>query len=178
MKMKRKMMVILTCTGLAGALLVSSCKKSEVSKKDQTLDSLIGKATITGIVKLDYDRTQKATLQAKEVAAGAIISVSYKSSDLAYKSDPSAITYNTYDKTVNTTTDANGKFTITVDANANGIGYIIQQAQFSGTWVNPADTVSQKAYYSPVSTPISLKKGDNLYIELTYSSTPQYTIPN
>jgi hypothetical protein len=174
--MKSKMMMIVTCAGLVAAMLVSSCKKSnEVSKKDQTLDSLIGKATLTGVAYLTYDATQKAKIQLKEVAAGALITVSYNSGDLAYKTDANAITYT---KSVSATTDANGKYSVTVDANVDGIVYTVQPTQFFGTYVDAKDTVSYKAYFNAASSSVSLKKGDSRYLDVKYNNTPQFIIPN
>jgi len=174
--MKRTITIMLTCAGIAGAMLFAGCKKDNtVSKKDQSLDSLTGKATISGVVYLAYDVTQKPKVLAKEIAAGAVITLTYNPSDLAYKLDPNAITYS---KSVTATTDAAGKYTITVDANVDGINYTIQPNQFSGNYVDPKDTTSFKAYFNAPSAPVTLKKGDNIYMDLNYNKTPQYIIPN
>ena len=179
--MKTKFTMILACAGLACALATVGCSKDDdVSSKDQTLDSLIGKATITGIVYIDNDHTQKVAKE--EVASDATIIVSYNTKDLAYKSDANAISFT---KMLTTKTDANGKFSISIDANNEGVNYTIQVAQYLTNYVRDSITpkndtlkISNSAYFSSVSQVKTLQKGQSLYTRLFLASTPEYIIPN
>ena len=180
--MKRKITMILACTGLAGAIMFSSCKKeNEVSKKDSSLESLIGTATIKGVVYIDNDQTQKTAKD--ELASGAIVTISYKSSDLAYNPSTKAISYT---KTLTTTTGADGKFSFTVDANTENITYKIEALQLTVKYIRfdgvdkngDPITASNDSYYAKVSSTITAKKGETNYTELNYGKTPQYIIPN
>lgn len=180
--MKRRITMILTCAGLAGAIMFSSCKKeNEISKKDQSLESLIGTATIKGVVYIDNDQTQKTSKD--EIAAGAIVTISYDSKDLAYNPSSQAISYT---KTLTTTTGTDGKFSFTVEANTENITYKIEALQFfvKYTRYDGVDkdgdpiTAINDSYFDKVSTSITAKKGETQYTELNYGTSPQYIIPN
>lgn len=177
--MKRFFFVTLTCAGILGMSIMSSCKKDDdVSSKDQTMDSLIGKATITGVVLIDNDQTQK--ISKNEVATDAIVTVSYETKDLAYKPDSNAISYT---KTITTKTDATGKFSITVEANDKGISYTVEAAQYATKYSvkdvddnNEPIIVTKDCYFRSVRLPITIKKGETQYVQLNYGKTPQYVI--
>jgi len=179
--MKRKITLILTCAGIAGAMVFASCKKDDsVSKKDQTLDSLMGKATISGVIYLDNDQTQKVAKD--EVASGAIVTISYDTKDLAYRPDSNAISYN---KIITTTTDATGKFSVTLDANTNGVNYTVEVAQFFTKYTrydgvdsqgNPI-AVSNDAYFEAAPVVLNLKSGQSKYTAINMGGTPAIVIP-
>jgi len=161
---------------MASVVLVASCKKDdEVSKKDQTMDSLLGKATISGIVYLERDATSKGL----ERAGNAEISVSLADTLLAYKVEKSSITYNA-DKVFTTKTNDNGEFTISVDANTESLTYSVKVGQFAGSFKHIAgryiltgkDSIAEpKAYFEAAAQPVNLRKGETQFVRFDLVKT-------
>jgi hypothetical protein len=164
--MKKVFRTVLVCAATASVVLVASCSKDKTaSKKDQTMDSLVGKATITGTVYVDSDQTPKNNVW--EVASGATVTVSIGDTALAYKVSKDAIKY---DKVYTAKTDGNGAFSISVGANTQVNTYSVTVGEFKTAHTYRAGFIAgttrdslttRQAIFTTSAKSVSLRKGES-----------------
>lgn len=145
------------------ALLFTNC---EDVKEGATIEGLTGDATINGVVFVNSNQTTGNTTD--ELANGAAIRVTYNVKDLSYSSRSSAPNYPV---TIETTTDNNGRFSVTVPTVDKGVTFTVEADQFKTTITR--DSGTKEAYFPKKSTTVSLKIGEVMEVSLNYGSVPQ-----
>lgn len=140
------------------ALFLTSCKDDETVAPDRSAS-----ATISGTVKGNFD--QRGTSPEKlEPAANVKVRVTYTNADIAYTAVPAKDVY-TIVKTA--TTDANGNFSIVVDAKDGDVEYTVSVDDYVASVANDTET---KVYeFEGVSEVVDgLVSEGTVYVQLDY----------
>lgn len=164
--MSMKKMIKPTLFFLFLALFMINCEDDV--KEGATIEGLQGQATIRGIVYINNDQTTDDDIW-DEAAANARIRVSYYAADLSYSQSNGTADYVI---TVETTTDAQGQFSVTVPTIAAGVDFLVEADQYHTTITY--DEESSDAYFEKQSQEVSdLKTNEERVIVINYGSLPE-----
>jgi hypothetical protein len=139
-------------------------------KEGATIDGLTGNAIINGLVYVNNDQTTGNTEM--ELANGAVIRITYKAKDLSYSSQSGAPDYPV---TIVTTTNAEGRFSVTVPTTNKGVTFTINADQYKTDLV--LDSGEEEAYFPELTTAVSVVIGEVKQIVLSYGNMPEIVIP-
>jgi len=131
--MNKKVLIVFSLV----ALIFVSCSKDD----SETVNVKNGSATITGIARCETDLTN---LESEFVPAGTKIIATISTDDLVVNPDPT-ITYP--ERSFSTTVGANGKYSLTVDANAKTVTVNITASDFEfDQKIDTIPTYTRKRY--------------------------------
>jgi len=164
-----KKLSILLAGLLVSSLIFTSCSKDE----EETTETTLGTATITGYVFLQNDVTADAPDRTKQFApSGTQVILKIDADDLAQDNNGNV---NYPEKTYYTTVDANGKYSIAVDAGAKDVNILFLsgvdlELNFTETQAG-TDTTYIKHWDCTNSNGFSVVEKQVVYQNLTYTGS-------